>query len=166
MASRPLSNARRARVHGLLRESTHAYTRPLRAKIKHVRCNVAAGTQVHNALSENDREREKERERKRYRIVDYLKCIGNKPRRVTRCKTVRRGLATSPRYRATLGGAIRLKSSHLIARAVSPTATAAFTQREVRSSSADGTEDLQLESEEGDAGEATRVLAQPENDCI
>lgn len=61
---------------------------------------------MHNALSENDRKRE--RERKRYRIVDYLKCIGNKPRRVTRCRPSARP-ATSPRYRTTLGRAIRLK---------------------------------------------------------
>lgn len=46
------------------------------------------------------------RERKRYRIVDYLKCIGNKPRRVTRRRPSPgpARLVQRPRY-----GAIRLK---------------------------------------------------------
>jgi len=72
---------------------------------------------VHRCTIRSRRTTERERVRKRYRIVDYLKCIGNKPRRVTRCRPFV-GPATSLRYRATLSGAIRLKvvsSSHISA---------------------------------------------------
>jgi len=106
-------------------------TRPMQCRGKVHRCTMRSrGTRVER--------RERERERKRYRIVDYLKCIGNKPRRVTRRRpsTGPARLVQRPRYRA-----IRLKvvSSSRIS---GLTDGGIYTERGSKLSSTDATEDL------------------------
>lgn len=90
--ARPFNDARRARVHAPSCEHARVYafavsedkTRPMQCRGGYTGAQYLLG----------ERQRKRERERKKYRIVDYLKCIGNKPRRVTRCRPSA-GLATS-----------------------------------------------------------------------
>lgn len=105
-------------------------TRPMQCRGEVHRCTMRSrGTRVGR----------REKERKRYRIVDYLKCIGNKP--ASRyASTGPARLVQRPRYY----GAIRLK-------VVSPSRISGltdggiYTERGSKLSSTDATEDLESE---------------------
>lgn len=73
--TRLLRASMHARVCTRIRFVSEDKTRPMQCRGRVHRCTMHS-----RGMTEG------ERGRKRYRIVDYLKCIGNKPRRVTRCR--------------------------------------------------------------------------------